>query len=342
VAVATDPPHPGEDAATGPARPVPARLGRRALSNLLRMGHCAPTLVQTLLEPEGAATTERVILAAALPGMGNSGSECGGITGPLVVLGLRHSRDPAIDGAPAPVALGRALVDAFRADHGTTRCRDILGDARLPLRCFGVVRRAPGRYLALESGVPMAPHPAEVRAAHGAFCAHLSESGFHCTQSVLRASAESGAASPDLLDASSAFVGGTALSGQTCGALTGGLLLLGRRLGAIEDSHLRVLWQVATMAVRGDAFADERNAFNRAMNRGHDLARWFTDRYGSSQCRELTGCDFDCLEGTRRYVEGGQVARCARMAREVAARVEEVVALEGTRAGATSPPRPLP
>jgi hypothetical protein len=290
------------------------------------MGHCAPTLVQTLLEAEGAARPELVTLAAALPGMGNTGNECGGITGPLVVLGLRHASDPPIDGVPAPVALGRALVDAFRADHGTTRCRDILGDARLPLRCFGVVRRAPGRYLAVESGGPPATVPAERRAAHGAFCAHLAERSFHCAQSVLRASAEPGAASPDLLDASAAFVGGTALSGLTCGSLVGGLLLLGRRLGAFEDSHLRVLRQVATMAVRGDAFADERNAFNPAMNRGHDLARWFTGHFGSTQCRDLTGCDLGSLEGVKRFVEGGQVTRCARMAREVAAQVEVLVA----------------
>ncbi|HSB21002.1 MAG TPA: C-GCAxxG-C-C family protein [Anaeromyxobacteraceae bacterium] len=162
----------------------------------------------------------------------------------------------------------------------------------------------------------------------------MAERGFHCAQAVLRRSAGPGEARPETLDAASAFLGGTALAGMTCGALTGGLLLLGQRLGAIEDSRLRVLRQVATMAVRGDAFADERNAFNRAMNRGHDLARWFAGRFGSTQCRELTGCDFATLEGVKRHVEGGAAARCEAMAEEVA---EEVEGIAGREASAREP-----
>ena len=43
--------------------------------------------------------------AAALPGgIGDIGSECGGITAPLVYLGLRHARDPAEDGVPVVVS----------------------------------------------------------------------------------------------------------------------------------------------------------------------------------------------------------------------------------------------
>ena len=206
--------------------PPPSRLGLRAVANLLRMGHCAPTQVRTLLEASGRDAPHLVALTAALPGMGNTGNECGGISGPLVVLGLRHARDPAVAGVPAPVALGRELVDAFQADHGTTRCRDILGDARLPLRCFGVAFRAPGRCLSVESGAPRGDPPPERQAAHAAFCAHLADRGFHCAQAVLRAAADPGAASPELCDAASAFIGGTALAGMTCGALTGGLLLV--------------------------------------------------------------------------------------------------------------------
>jgi len=304
------------------------------------MGHCAPTQVRTLLEASGLDAPHLVALTAALPGMGNTGNECGGITGPLVVIGLRHARDPAVAGMPAPVALGRALVDAFRADHGTTRCRDILGDARLPLRCFGVAFRGPGRCLRVESDAPGRSLPSERQAAHAAFCTHLEDRGFHCAQAVLRASADTGAARPELLDAASAFLGGTALAGMTCGALTGGLLLLGRRLGAVENSHLRVLRQVAAMAVRGDAFADDRNAFNRAMNRGHDLARWFAGRFGSTQCRELTGCDIATLDGVKRYVDRHTVTRCEGMAREVALRVQGIVERE-TRNPTLSNPESL-
>jgi len=312
-----------------PPPPPPAALGRRALANLLRMGHCAPSVLRTLQEAGGEEAPDLIRLVAALPGMANTGNECGGLTGALVRIGLRHARDPAIGGVPAPVALGRALADAFRADHGTLRCRDILGHARLPLRCLGVVRRAPRRCLEVESGARPAAVAAERQAAHAAFCSHLAEQGFHCAQAVLHATRDPAAVRPEVLDAASAFLGGTALGGMTCGALLGGFLLLGQRLGAIEDSHLRVLRQVATMAVRGDAFADERNAFNRAMNRGHVLAEGFAAAFGSTQCRDLTGCDLATLAGVGRYVAGGCVARCQEMAREAARQAEALASRAG-------------
>src|SRR5690242_4957697 len=82
-------------------------LRRRSLSNVLRSGHCAPTIMRTLLEATGADAPRLVQLAAGLPGIGNTGNECGGITAPLVVLGLRHARDPADGGVPAVVSKAR-------------------------------------------------------------------------------------------------------------------------------------------------------------------------------------------------------------------------------------------
>lgn len=53
------------------------------------------------------------------------------------------------------------------------------------------------------------------------------------------------------------------------------------------------------MAVGGDAFADELNAFDPVMNLGHKLANWFRGEFGSTQCRALTGCDFASTAGVR-------------------------------------------
>jgi hypothetical protein len=67
------------DAAAAGAAPrrLPAGLRFRAIENLLRMGHCAPTVVKTLLDAAGEDAPWLVKLAAALPGMGNTGNECG-------------------------------------------------------------------------------------------------------------------------------------------------------------------------------------------------------------------------------------------------------------------------
>lgn len=64
--------------------------------------------------------------------------------------------------------------------------------------------------------------------------------------------------SDDLADAVMAFMGGTVFTGMTCGALIAGVMALGLALGEIEDSRLRVARMIATIALGGNAIADER------------------------------------------------------------------------------------
>ncbi len=302
------------------------RLRNRSVANLFRMGHCAPTVMKTMLDAFGTDATWLVRLVAGLPGgIGNSGNECGGITAPLVLLGLRHARDPAIAGVPATVHKGHALLQAFQARHGTTSCRDILGHARLPLRCIGVVRHAPERYVEVRSSPCAGALRGERREAYSCLYAHFRERGFHCAHAVLRRHLDGSAVTQELLDATSAFLGGTVFAGMTCSALTAGVMLIGLELGEIEDSLPRVLRLIGTMAVRGDAFAEDLNAFNRAMNRGNDLAKWFKASFGDTQCRAVTHCDFATMLGVRQYVESDWVSRCDAIAHGVALQVRGLV-----------------
>src|SRR4030065_1307491 len=63
---------------------------RFALANLIRMGHCAPTVMQSILDISSTEKEWLVRLSAGMPGgIGNTGFECGGITSPLVMLGTR-------------------------------------------------------------------------------------------------------------------------------------------------------------------------------------------------------------------------------------------------------------
>ena len=131
---------PGEDLALAST----ATLRRRSVGNLLRMGHCAPTVMKTLLEASGSSERWPVLLTAGLPGgIGNTGGECGGLTAPLVQLGLEHGREESEDGLPVVVEAGHDLVARFADTQGTTQCREIRGTSRVPLRCIGVVRAAP-------------------------------------------------------------------------------------------------------------------------------------------------------------------------------------------------------
>ena len=120
-------------------------------------------------------------------------------------------------------------------------------------------------------------------------------------------------------------MGGTLFTGMTCSALTAGVMALGSALGQIENSRARVLRMVGTMAVGGDAFADELNAFNPVMNLGHKLATWFQGEFGSTQCRDLTGRDFASTADVREYTATDGTARCERIAQRVAARVADLL-----------------
>ena len=313
------------------------QLRRRSVANLLRMGHCAPTVMQTMLDASETEAEWLVLLMAGLPGgIGNTGNECGGLTAPLVLLGLRHGRDETVDGLPQVVDDGHELLRRFTDRCGTTQCREILGDARLPLRCVGVVREAPSmcaRCIAASTERSIAP---EAREAYRELYEHWQRRGFHCADAVF-AEIDEVASPDDLTDAVTAFMGGTVLSGMTCSALTAGVMALGLALGEVEDSRPRVARMIATMALGGNAIADDLNKFNHVVNLGHDLARWFEAEFGSTQCRTLTGCDFATADGVHGYIEHDGTAECARMARLVAERVAEMLAAAaGTTGAATS------
>jgi hypothetical protein len=309
-----------------------ATLRRRSVGNLLRMGHCAPTVMKTLLDASGSTAQWPIMLTAGLPGgIGNTGGECGGITAPLVLLGLEHGRDEAEDGVPVVVEVGHALLDRFADAQGTMQCREIRGTSRVPLRCIGVVRDAPVMCAAC-MGAPVAGAVApEARVAYQRLYEHWKQRGFHCADAVLCDASTSPASDEELRDAVTAFMGGTLFAGLTCSALTAGVMALGLALGEIENSHSRVARMVATMAVGGDAFADDLNAFNRVMNLGHELSEWFETEFGSTQCRELTRCDFASPADVDEYIDRDGTADCARLARRVAEHVSAMVETSSIR-----------
>jgi len=303
------------------------RLRRRSLANLARMGHCAPTVMQTLLDASQVEAPWLVKTTAGLPGgIGNAGDECGGVTAPLMLLGLRHARDPLDRGLPMVVYKGQDLLQRFTACHGTSLCREIRGQGRLPLRCVGVVRQSPETYCQTAAHSSRHVLTDTCRHAFARLHAHFVEHGFHCAHAVLTALGPVVRVDQPLLDATSGFVGGTVFSGRTCSALAAGVMALGAARGEIENSRVRVARMIGLMAVGGDAFRDDRNAFNKTMNLGHALSQWFRTTFGSTQCRALTECDFSTPEGVDRYIASAQVTRCKDMANRVASQVQGLLA----------------
>jgi hypothetical protein len=300
------------------------------MANLLRMGHCAPTVMQTLLDVDdsGLARTGKewlVKLTAGMPGgIGDTGFECGGLTSPLVLLGLRHGLGAMHQGLPLIFYKGHDLRRRFLRCNSTVLCSQIRGHDRLPLRCIGVIRHAPGLYAETVSNNSTDAIARETREAYRRLYAHLIARGFHCSHAVFQRLRQTIPVGQELLDGTSGFMGGTLFSGMTCSAFTAGVMAVGLRIGEIEDSPLRVMRMIAIMMVGGNAFADDVNKFNRIMNIGKRMSQWFIQEFSSTQCRSITQCDFSCMAGVNKFIEGDGVATCRTIAERVAEKVREI------------------
>ena len=299
----------------------------RGFSNLLRMGHCAPTVMQTLLDVSSTEKEWLVKLSAGMPGgIGNTGFECGAVTSPLVMLGMHHGLREVDRGLPVIFDKGHALCQSFLACHKTLQCREIRGNDHFPRHCISPVLRAPERFVDARDGNQPDAIPAGIRAGYARLYAHLLVNDFHCAQAVLTQLGYTAADDRELFDATSAFIGGTLFMGRTCSAFTAGVLAIGLRAGEIEDSRLRVIRLLAIMTVGGDAFDDRLNKFNPSMNRGYQLSKWFKGEFGSTQCQAITGCDFSDPAGVSRFVEGDQLTKCRAIGCQVAERVQTLLA----------------
>lgn len=132
----------------------------------------------------------------------------------------------------------------------------------------------------------------------------LSMQGFNCSQILLLLGLEArGKSDPDLVRAMTGLGGGLGFSGKTCGALTGGVCLLGLYAGrgtAEESEHDRFLLMV------------------------EDLVRWFEEEtggaYGGINCAEILGDELANKTVT---------PRCGSIVSGTYARVREILTANG-------------
>ncbi len=299
----------------------------RAFSNLLRMGHCAPTVMQTISDVTSCEKEWLVRLSAGMPGgIGNTGHECGAVTSSLVQLGLRFGLRNEALGLPEIFDRGHALCYNFTSCHHTLDCKVIRGNDHFPRHCIPPVLRSPGMFIQAQNGGHGAPIPSEARISYARFYAHLAENKFHCAQAVFRNLGYSPEKDKEVFEAASAFLGGTLCMGHTCSAFTAGVMTIGLRVGEIEDSPLRVFRLLAIMTVDGNAFDDRLNKFNHSMNLGYKLSKQFAREFGSTQCQQITGCDFSTPAGVDQYIQNGCLDHCQEISQRVAAMVEQILA----------------
>jgi C_GCAxxG_C_C family probable redox protein len=135
----------------------------------------------------------------------------------------------------------------------------------------------------------------EIDAAHSAF-----SDGFSCSQAILSSFSEGlGLDRTTALRISSAFGGGIAGRGLTCGAVTGALMVIGLRHGRIR--------------------AEDTASKEKTYELSREFIRRFTERHGSTVCRDLLGVDISTPEGKQRASdEGLSETRCPAYVRSAA------------------------
>jgi C_GCAxxG_C_C family probable redox protein len=133
--------------------------------------------------------------------------------------------------------------------------------------------------------------------------------GYSCAEAmVLALSPEDGRAPADPQRAAGALGGGIARAGLTCGCLTGAAIAVGFRLGRTS--------------------ADDGESKARAYAVVANIVRRFEAAFGTTDCRRLTGLDFNC-ENPRAELDRVHDEVCAKLVRfTAAAAAEELAAAE--------------
>ncbi len=109
--------------------------------------------------------------------------------------------------------------------------------------------------------------------------------GYNCAQSVFSAFCEDLKMDPNTaLKIASGFGAGMARNGEVCGAVTGGIMVLGTRYG------------------RGEG--EDRTATEATYARARQLMGQFAQKHGTCLCRQLlNGCDLSTEEGQKYFRE---------------------------------------
>jgi hypothetical protein len=282
--------------------------------------------MQTLLDVSGVQKEWLVKLSAGMPGgIGNTGFECGAMTSSLELMGLRYGLLDGNDGLPLVFERGHTLCQHFVACHKTLRCKEIRKDDHFPKRCIRPVCFSPQLFMASIADNSQAVIPPEIRESYRRIYSHWVKEDFHCAQAVFSHLRYTTAEYQELFDAMSAFLGGTLCMGMTCSAFAAGVMAVGLQIGEIEDSPTRVIRMLYRMTFGGNAFDEKINKFNRPMNTGYRMSKWFTQEFGSTQCRAITGCNFSTEAGVSKYIEGNCVTRCREIASRVAEKIQEAI-----------------
>ncbi len=131
--------------------------------------------------------------------------------------------------------------------------------------------------------------------------------GFVCSQALLAVYGEQfGMKRETALKVSAAFGGGVCRMGETCGAVTGALMVIGLKYGNVK--------------------AKDKKTREKTYELAREFVRGFEDRNGTINCKRLLDCDISTPEGlsTAREKKFFQTV-CPKYVRDAAEIVEQIL-----------------
>jgi C_GCAxxG_C_C family probable redox protein len=295
----------------------------RTINNVRRMGHCAPSIMQTVLDLNDIQNNNLVLCAGAMAGgIAGSTMECGALTAPLMFIGFRYNEIASISEKIDVICKAQSYVNKFTALNGSTICSRIRQGGSQG--CMKTIRTFYKPFSeALSNPARLSDETIE---SYSLLLKTFGDNKFHCAQNVFSNLNSNITITKELFDSSWAFVGGIALLNRTCGALAGGVLAISSATAKIENSYSRVA-RMNRLLRNGnnEAMNEEINNFNRSINFSEELGQWFRNEFGFTTCYDMWRLNFSSKKDVENYISGHCMLQCSYIAKKVAQKVNTML-----------------
>lgn len=295
----------------------------RLFLNYHRMGHCAPSVMETLLEMNHIRDHVMVKTAGALAGgIAGPSMECGALTAPVMFLGYQKGIPEDINDKLMMIRQVQAYYNQFYHYNGSAVCTNIRD--RHDNGCWKAIS---GFYdIFMDCSQDPGKLSSEAEDSYFLLLNSFKGNDFHCSHNVLKKLRSHIDLNRGLRGASWPFIGGIAMLNHTCGALAGGVMALSSSLARIETSFFKVA-RMNKMLKSNDenALSSNINEFNNAINKGRELGQWFHREFGSTTCLGICGYNFSQIKDTVKYLSKNCMGKCLLITEQVAAKVESMI-----------------
>ena len=295
----------------------------KTINYIRRMGHCAPGIMQTLLDINDIQNDNIVLYAGAMAGgIAGSNMECGALTAPLMFIGFRNNNIVCLPDKIDIICKAQSYVNEFNSLNGTTICSRIRQKSNSA--CMKTIRTFYKPFSdAVSSPVILSN---ETKESYSLLLKTFDDSKFHCAQNVLKNLNSNFLITKELIDVSWAFIGGIALLNRTCGALTGGVLAISSATAKIENSYSRVARMNRLLRnENNEAMNDEINNFNKSINYSEELGHWFRNEFGSTTCSDIWRLKFSVKNDVEKFISGHCMLQCSYITKKVAQKVSGMI-----------------